>query len=179
MQHVSASGYAADSVMFWRDVPLYCSYIQTKTLDEVVQDCIQGLRACKTQRLTVSDACQTHAHLATTTLFPLAVACEYAHVRNGKPSTFVHDMFLACLASCINKDVAVSLYPAEDPDFLVRCRFWCTPTGEPNAGKSPTFDWEIELFKALMQESMRVHSRCRIPREMQYLGPLTLYSPPQ
>ena len=101
--------------------------------------------------MQVTHASQMPTPLASTTFLPLAVACQYAAMATGKPAALMADMFLACFASCLNRECCVQIYPETDPHFKVRGRFWATPTGEPNAGKSPTFDDIKPAFLSFMQ----------------------------
>ena len=101
-------------------------------------------------RRSVRELCWLGGHH----VLPLAVAAEYAHHRTGKPSTFMHDTFPACFASCNDKEAGFAVYPQKDPDFVTRGRVWAVATGEPNAGKSPTF----ECWSSKFRNFVRAHA---------------------
>ena len=137
----------------WGEVPLYSTYIRQKSLHQVVADTVSGIRARKRQQLSAVQACELTSELACCTFFPLAVAASYVANRGGKPETFVVDMFMACLASCVHRLASLCLYPAADSDFMMRARFWAILTGEPTAGKSPTYSWLLSIFQAFLKEN--------------------------
>ena len=62
------------------------------------------------------------------------------------------DLFQACLASCQHKDLSVALYANQSTRFTCRARWWACPTGDPNAGKSPTCSAISNLFSALVSQ---------------------------
>ena len=57
----------------------------------------------------------------------------------------------ASFASCLHRMLTLSLYPSFDPDFLVRARLWAVLTGEPTAGKSPTYSWLMSAFQDFLE----------------------------
>lgn len=68
------------------------------------------------------------------------------------PGTFVTDMFSACLSGTMNKHVCVAPYYTSDPSFEIRGKFWACPTGDPNAGKSPVYQFVLQAFVAMMND---------------------------
>ena len=150
--HSTAAVTAAQRLCLWRQVPLYSSYICQTSLKAVIADTVAGARARKRQQVTAAEACELSSDLAYCTFFPLAVAARYVAARGGKPESFVTDMFLACLASCLHRLLSLSLYPTSDPDFLIRARFWAVLTGDPTTGKSPTYSWLLAIFRKFLQQ---------------------------
>ena len=137
----------------WRRMPLYCQYIEETPLDEVRSHMEEGLRGHRGSRISVEQAAETPANFEITTLFPLAVAAEYAAQACGLPAAFVIDMTHALSVSCFHKSLATQPYTVRAPSFLTRARYWATPTGKPNAGKSPTHDLLKKAFMGVMNEA--------------------------
>lgn len=146
----NSAGRAIQDDMFWRSMPMYTQYICQRSLEEVVCDSLASLREIRTERFQVEEAGRLPRILGLTTTLPLAVAAEYLHRGCGLPAVFVFDIFQACLASCQHKDLSVGLYMQRSHRFKCRARWWACPTGDPNAGKSPSFSAIADLFTSLL-----------------------------
>ena len=146
----NSAGRASQDEVFWRSMPMYTQYICQRSLEEVVCDSLASLREIRTECFQVEGAGRLPRILGLTTTLPLAVAAEYLHRGCGLPAVFVFDMFQACLASCQHKDLSIGLYMQRSHRFKCRARWWSCPTGDPNAGKSPSFTAIAELFTSLL-----------------------------
>ena len=147
----NSNGAAALDEMVWRRMPLYSQYIDGHTLEEVRQGCVGSIRKQRGLDLTIQQAAKLPSVLGYTSMLPLAVACEYLHTGCGFPAIFAFDLFQACLASCQNKHLEVSLYANRSKSFTSKARWWACPTGDPNAGKSPTCSLIMTAFRNLAQ----------------------------
>ena len=133
-------------------VPMYSQYIRDSSLDEVLADMVRSLRGYATLEITCEAAADLPANLGATTVLPWAVACEYAACLCGLPAHFVNDMFHALASSCLHQDIGSAPYARTAPGFITRGRWWATPTGDPNAGKSPTFAVLMKAFNEMIGE---------------------------
>ena len=147
---VEWQGDGQDMTGWWRRIPLYSQYISRTPLHQVLQDMVAGLRSCRATRLRCEDAAELPVNLACTTVLPVAVAAEYAAAACAMPAAFVADMFCACLASCLHPTCCVAPYWRRAPNFITRGKFWATPTGDPNAGKSPVYQAMYVAFKEVI-----------------------------
>lgn len=148
----NTGGRAALDTRYWENMPMYCQYIEQKSLREIVRDSVTHLRSIQKQRLTVEDAARLPRSLGFTTTLPCAVACEFFHRGCGFPAVFVFDLIQACLASCQHKDVTIALYADQSKSFTCKARWWACPTGDPNAGKSPACAAISKVFTALVSQ---------------------------
>ena len=128
-------------------IPLYSQYIPQHTLQEIVAAAASNMEYYGNLVMTPETAADLPRNFGAVSILPLAVAAEYLHVGTKKPVAFIYDAFMAALASLLHKDVALALYADRDPSFLCRPRWWATPTGDPNAGKSPSFAYIKQEFQ--------------------------------
>jgi len=131
-------------------MPLYTEYIRSRSLDAILSVSTQCLQTYRGLNVSIEQAAKMSPCLGQTTILPLAVACEYLHHGCGFPAVFAFDLFQACLASCQHKALEIALYAAKSTSFTCKARWWACPTGDPNAGTSPTF---------FFHESFRNHGR--------------------
>lgn len=120
-------------------MPLYTEYIRSRSLDAILSVSTQCLQTYRGLNVSIEQAAKMPPCLGQTTILPLAVACEYLHHGCGFPAVFAFDLFQACLASCQHKALEIALYAAKSTSFTCKARWWACPTGDPNAGTSPTF----------------------------------------
>ena len=135
------------SMEFWSRIPLYSQYICARSLKDVVSETLESVEASRCLDLSVEAAGELDRHLGLTSLLPLAVMAAYLHHGAGMPDVFVYDLFMACLASCQNRQVSIALYADKSHRFKTKARWWACPTGDPNAGKSPTCSLVLECFE--------------------------------
>jgi hypothetical protein len=145
---VSAS---VDASATWADIPLYSQYIIHTPLAKIVADFGRNLRNQKHLRLTCEQAADLPVQLACSSVLPWAVAAQYGATACGLPTAFVSDLFYTCLSGTLSKHVYVSPWAKSAPDFRIRGKFWACPTGDPNAGKSPVFNFVLDEYVATMR----------------------------
>ena len=143
----------------WTRIPLYTQYVQEHTLTEIVEIATNNMEYYGNLCMRPETAGQLPRNFGAVTLLPLAVVTEYLRIGTGKPAAFTYDAFMAALASLLRKDVALALYASTDPSFLCKPRWWATPTGDPNAGRSPSFSFIKQEFK----EACAAAAACVLP----------------
>ncbi|CAE8635708.1 unnamed protein product [Polarella glacialis] len=148
----SAIRSGRDDGSVWSLVPLYTQYIREHTVAEIVAQAADGVAGLQGLAMDGVRASHLPRVLGQTTLLPFAVASEYLHRACGLPAYFAFDMFQACLASCLHKELGVLRYAAKKPDRICKGRWWAAPTGDPNAGKSPTFSAFSFAFTSLIEK---------------------------
>ena len=136
---------------FWGRMPLYSQYIAEHSLCEILVESLKSIQNLRGLDLSIEQAAKFPRSLGQTTLLPLAVACEYLHEGCGLPAIFAFDLFQACLASCQNKALEVALYADKSKSFTCKARWWACPTGDPNAGKSPTCAFVMKAFASMVE----------------------------
>ena len=140
-----------ERAQLWARLPSYTQYIQEASLDEVLTDTIDSLRALKGQSLTADAACELAPRLGAVTTLPLAVLCMYSAICSAKPEYFVFDLVLTYLASLLHEELVVIPFP-EDESTRICPRYWATPTGGTTAGKSPSYNFVTCQFLATMKQ---------------------------
>ena len=146
----NAPAAVAQDVAFWQRMPLYSQYITQKSFDEVLADCMAGIRGARSLDVSVEQASRMESSLGVVTLLPLVVVATFLHRGCGLPDIFAFDLFQACLASCQNMELAVACYADRSRKFSCRARWWACPPGDPNAGKSPTCSIVSGWFRQLV-----------------------------
>ena len=184
----NSNGSAGLDVHFWGSMPLYSQYIQQHSFEEIIVKSLTYIQGLRGLDLSIEQAAKLPRCLAQTSLLPLAVAVEYLHQGCGFPAVFAFDLFQACLASCQHKALEVALYAAKSKSFTCKARWWACPTGDPNAGKSPTCAFVMKAFAAMVESLPRqlwpdqhwigVGNNNRIQNRLRALqGSLLLYGP--
>ena len=131
-------------------MPLYTEYIRSRSLDAILSESTQCLQTYRGLNVSIEQAAKMPRCLGQTTILPQAVACEYLHHGCGFPAVFAFDLFQACLASCQHKALEIALYAAKSTSFTCKARWWACPTGDPNAGKSPTCSFFMKAFATMI-----------------------------
>ena len=145
----NSNGAAASAV--WDRMPLYTEYIRSRSLDEVLCESLHCIQSYRGLSISIEQAAKMPRCLGQTTILPLAVACEYLHHGCRLPAIFAFDLFQACLASCQHKALEIALYAAKSTSFTCKARWWACPTGDPNAGKSPSCSFVMKSFSSLVE----------------------------
>jgi hypothetical protein len=169
-------------------MPLYSEYIRSHSLAEICSDPLKNIQKLRGLELSNEQAAKLPRCLGQTAVLPIAVACEYLHRGRGLPAIFAFDLFQACLASCQHKALEVTLYGARSKSFSCKARWWACPTGDPNAGKSPTCSFVMKAFARMIeslpqrflqdQHWIGVGNNNRIQNRLRALqGTLLLYGP--
>ena len=151
----NSDGEAVRDMAVWQQIPLYSQYIREHTLQEVYQHSLESVRSQRGLEITVEQASKLPRVLGYTTLLPLAVASEYLHLGCGLPAIFAFDLFQACLASCQNKSLSIALWADDSSKHTTKARWWACPTGDPNAGKSPTCTFVMDAFAEFVNRRPR------------------------
>ena len=184
----NSCGSAGFDLDFWSRMPLYSQHIQERSLREIVTESLAAIQDLRGLDLSIDQAAKLPRCLGQTTLLPLAVAAEFLHEGCGFPAIFAFDLFQSCLASCQHKALEVALYAAKSKSFTCKARWWACPTGDPNAGKSPTCAFVMKAFVAMVkslpegcwpdQHWIGVGNNNRIQNRLRALdGTLLLYGP--
>eukprot|EP00435_Cladocopium_sp_Y103_P054219 s46_g17.t1 len=184
----NSNGAAAWDANVWSRMPLYSEYIQSHSLAEIRSHSLKSIQKLRGVELSIEQAAKLPRCLGQTALLPIAVGCEYLHRGCGLPAIFAFDLFQACLASCQNKALEVTLYGARSKSFSCKARWWACPTGDPNAGKSPTCAFVMKAFARMIealpqpflpdQHWIGVGNNNRIQNRLRALqGTLLLYGP--
>lgn len=184
----NSNGLAARDPQFWARMPCYTQYILKHSLEEIAAESLACIQKYRGLDLSAEQAAKLPCPLTQTAILPLAVACEYLHHGCGLPAIFSFDLFQACLASCQHKSLEVAIYAAKSKSFSCKARWWACPTGDPNAGKSPTcsfvmtsFSKTVKAFPHLFlhdQHWIGVGNNNRIQNRLRALGgTLLLYGP--
>ena len=114
--------------------------------EEIVEMSMSRIEELRTSPLTCEEAAELPRNFGVVTFLPLTVLAEYMHVGQGKPASFMFDCFNAVTASLLHLELRMAPYVSTDPTFLVGPRWWATPTGDPNAGKSPVMDFCVSVL---------------------------------
>lgn len=149
----NSRGAAAHDESFWLAMPLYSQYIEGHSLETVAGHALESIRRQRGLCVTIEQAAKLPCVLGYTTVLPVAVMCKYLHAGCGLPAIFVFDLFQSCLASCQNKHLEVALYAQRSKAFTCKARWWACPTGDPNAGKSPTCSFVMNMFRQFVQSA--------------------------
>lgn len=149
---IFASGSSDNSMAIWQDIPMYSQYIVHTPLTQVVNDMARNLEQLRPLQITCEEASESPLQLACTTVLPWAVAVQYGATACFLPAYFLCDMFLTCLSGIVGKHVCLKPWRTTAPDFATRGKFWACPTGDPNASKSPVFNFVLDDFLATIAE---------------------------
>ena len=152
---------------FWQRLPTYTQYIMHSTLETILDDTIRGVMDLESSRLGADDAMDLPVQLGSIMPLPLAVYARFARCASAKPEYFTTDITYTLLASVLHKDLVVRPMPQDD-SVRIRPRFWCTPTADTTAGKSPCLELLRDLFVDCIRRNSEHWYENRDPTELLY-----------
>ena len=151
----------AEALCMWLSVPLHTEYIENATFAEVTDAVLRDIANLRNARIPVQAACSMACRLGCILPLPLAVAFSFC----ARASAM--DIALTLLANVLHPDLVVLPYPG-DPSVRIKPRYWCTPTGDSSAGKSPTMQLVESLFTDIMSGPPDIWPFAKMPGSNMY-----------